>query len=419
MAQKKQEISCVQSSKPRHVKWRNQKLILSILRDEEVLSISDIALRTNLSKTTVKKILESLLEEGLVQSVGKGSSTEEGGKKPELYAFNKVRRHIFVLYLETLTLLNLCSETVDSINMGETYMSCPYNQAIATIVESIRTILDRNDIKPEELAGIVIGMAGIIDSRNGIICNAVHRPSWPHNLNIRKDLADSLQFDVPIHLDNGIAFMGYAELQEQENDNFDTLVTLYSDHHTGGCVFKKREPIHGENGFMGEFGHMIADPHSKRKCICGASGCFEVMVSPARLLEEARKHYREYPESPLFKAAELDALEYADIFSASNQRDEFACRLMDEIVYWYAILIRNVILSHDPQIIILRGIYQSAGDYFINSLRKEVKSSTIFETRKDIRIVYSNTGNIEAVLDGAVNFVWNKYLNDTFLAFMD
>lgn len=419
MAQKKKELSHIQSSKPRHIKSHNQKLLLSILHNDDVLSISDIATQTNLSKTSVKKILESLLKEDLVHSVGKGSSTEEGGKKPELYALNRTNKHILVLYLERLTLLNLCSEIEDSISMGEAYMSYSYEQAMATVAESIRILMNRNGIQPEDLAGIVIGMAGIIDSRNGIICNAVHRPKWPHNLNIRKDLAASLHFDVPIYLDNGIAFMGYAELLEQENNTFDTLVTLYSDNHTGGCVFKKNELIHGENGFMGEFGHMIADPHSKRKCICGAYGCFEVMVSPTRLQEEAKGHYKEYPGSPLFTAAKNGTLEYSDIFSASNQGDTFACKLLDEIVYWYAVLIRNIILSHDPQIIILRGIYQSAGDYLLKSLRKEVKSSTIFETRKDIRIVYSTLGNIDAVLDGAVNFVWNKYLNDTFLAFTE
>ncbi len=416
MTQKSQEQGHDKSSKPRHIKWRNQKLLLSILRSEEVMSISDISSRTNLSKTTVKKILQSLSDEDLVHSVGKGSSTEEGGKKPELFSFNRNKKYIFVLYLGTLTLLNLSSEPIDSIDMPESYINYSYEQTIVTIVENIRSLIRRNSIKPEELAGIVISMAGIIDSKNGIICNAVHRPNWPHNLNIRKDLAAALRLEVPIYLNNGIAYMGYAELLKLGSDTFDTLVTLYSDKHTGGCVFKKNELIHGENGYMGEFGHMIADPHSKRKCICGANGCFEVMVSQERLLEEAGRHYKEYPESPIYSAAENGMLKYADIFSASNENDPFACRLIDEIVVWYAILIRNVILSHDPQIIILRGVYQSAGDYFLNSLRKEVRSSTIFDTRKDIRIVYSTTGNLEAVLLGAGYFVWNKFLNDTFCA---
>lgn len=69
-----------QSSKPRHIKWHNQKLLLSMLRAEEALSISEISAKTSLSKTTVKKILQSLSEDGLVCSVGKGASTEEGGK---------------------------------------------------------------------------------------------------------------------------------------------------------------------------------------------------------------------------------------------------------------------------------------------------------------------------------------------------
>ncbi|MGB3991014.1 MAG: ROK family transcriptional regulator [Acetivibrionales bacterium] len=403
-----------QSSKPRHIKWHNQKLLLSMLRAEEALSISEISAKSSLSKTTVKKILQSLSEDGLVCSVGKGASTEEGGKKPELFAFNKNIKYIVVLYLGTLTLLNMGSEPLDSISLPAGFSAYSYRQTLMTMAENIRILMERNDIRKENLAAIVIGMAGIIDPKNGIICNAVHRPNWPHNLNISSDLAEVLEMDVPVYLNNGIAFMGYAELLNLGDAIFGTLVTLYSDKHTGGCVFRKNELINGEHGSMGEFGHMTADPYSERKCICGARGCFEVMVSCERMFEEARRLYKEYPVSPLYTAAKKGTLTYTDIFTASNQGDPFACRLVDEIVIWYGILIRNVILAHDPQIIILRGTYQSAGEYFLDRLRKEVGSSDIFRYRKEIRIIYSNIDDMDAVLLGAGYFVWNKFLNEKF-----
>jgi predicted NBD/HSP70 family sugar kinase len=415
MAQGKYKVGHIRSSKPRHIKSNNQKLILSILRGTEFLTISEIAEKTSLSKTTVKKILENLLEMDLICSAGKGSSTDEGGKKPELFALNRTKKHIILVYINKIYLLNLCSEMEDVFLLDSSYKTYSYEEMITAVVDNIRILMHRNGITQADLIGIAIGVAGIIDSRNGIINHAVHHPTWAHNLNIRKDLADRLEFDVPIYLENSISFLGYAGLLEQENAAFDTLVTVYSGYHTGGCVLKKQELIHGDNGFMGEFGHMIADPHSHIRCICGASGCFEVMLSPERLLESAASEYMEYPGSPLSTAAKNKTLEICDIFSASSEGDAFACKLMDKVIFWFAILIRNIILSHDPQIIILYGIYQSAGSYFLNKLREQVESCNIFETRKDIRIVYSNTDNQKAHLAGAGYFVWNNFLNDHFL----
>ena len=74
-------------NKPKNIKSNNQKIVLSLLRSSDALSLSEIAAQVNLSKTTITKIVNALMEKGLVHSIGKGSSTEEGGKRPELFAF--------------------------------------------------------------------------------------------------------------------------------------------------------------------------------------------------------------------------------------------------------------------------------------------------------------------------------------------
>lgn len=408
------QYNYVQSSKPRHIKSHNQKLVLSLLRNTKLFSISEVAENTNLSKTTVKKIFERFMEMKLICPAGKGSSTVEGGKKPDLFAFNRTNKHIIVINIEKLALINLCSEIEDIIYMDADCMSYSYEKTITSMADNIRILIDKHGITQGDLAGIAVGMAGIIDSANGVICNAVHHPTWNHNLEFRKDLAATLQFDVPIYLENGISFLGYAELLELEQNIFDTLVTIYSDSHTGGCVFKNSELIQGNNGFMGEFGHMIADPHSDIRCICGAHGCFEVMVSPERLLESAMNQFKEHPNSLLFAPTKNKSLQISDIFSASNSNDLFACKLIDEIIFWFAILVRNIILCHDPQIIVLRGTYQSAGNYFLSKLRERVGSSSIFQSKKDISIIYSNMDSHEALFVGAGYFVWNNFLNDIY-----
>lgn len=95
-----EKYSLVSSSrKPRNIKLHNQKLVLSLFRTMTTASVSEISERINLSTTTVSKILAVLQENGLIKSIGKGSSTDEGGKKPELFALNETFKYVIGCYV--------------------------------------------------------------------------------------------------------------------------------------------------------------------------------------------------------------------------------------------------------------------------------------------------------------------------------
>ena len=57
------------------LKYTNQRAVLSCLQSSDELSVSEIAKRIHLSKTTVAQTLYSLVDKQIVLSVGKGSST--------------------------------------------------------------------------------------------------------------------------------------------------------------------------------------------------------------------------------------------------------------------------------------------------------------------------------------------------------
>ena len=70
------------SRKPKNIKFHNQRLVLSLMRQNDVISASEIAQRINLSITTVVKILAVLQENGSLrlppQAVEEYRITEEG-----------------------------------------------------------------------------------------------------------------------------------------------------------------------------------------------------------------------------------------------------------------------------------------------------------------------------------------------------
>ena len=74
--------------KRKAVKQINRKVILNILRNSGEISIAELSKKVDLSKTTLMKIMNYYIGKGLVAVTGKGKSTEEGGKKPNIFKFN-------------------------------------------------------------------------------------------------------------------------------------------------------------------------------------------------------------------------------------------------------------------------------------------------------------------------------------------
>ena len=68
--------------KPKNLKQNNSRAVFELLRHGEKIAVAEIAEKIRLSKTTIKKVFDSLLADGLISMCGKGESTDEGGKKP-------------------------------------------------------------------------------------------------------------------------------------------------------------------------------------------------------------------------------------------------------------------------------------------------------------------------------------------------
>ena len=60
----------------------NRQIVLNYVREREPISRAEIARETELQRSTISAIVESLKIEGLVEEVGEGEST--GGRRPTM-----------------------------------------------------------------------------------------------------------------------------------------------------------------------------------------------------------------------------------------------------------------------------------------------------------------------------------------------
>ncbi|MDR1899829.1 MAG: ROK family transcriptional regulator [Treponema sp.] len=402
------------SSRPKNIKANNRKIILSLFRYSENLTVSGIADRVKLSKTTTTKIISELLKQGYVVSAGKGSSTDEGGKKPELFRFNATNKYIIVISMDTTGIAaylfvldlkcNVCYSDLLQFNKRE----IPYKKVVSAYISAIRRALKNCKLEQGQIYAIELAIDGIVDVKRGILKYSFHN-RWKGDLPFCADIAAGLGFRTNIYLDNICSYLGYAELK---NSNYDErgVAFLYADVHTGGCIIRNGRLIHSAHGYAGEFGHMILTPESTVKCSCGGNGCFEALVSTGELILNAIRHRGSHPKSLIFQDTPGNMITENSIFNAANQGDELACLLMDEIIKWFSIAIHNISIVYDPDIVILQGSYRDAGEYFISGLRRALLAIPFYNGSHHLVIKYSEISPSDAMGIGGSYYATNRYL---------
>lgn len=382
------------SRKPRNIKLHNQRLVASLLQRGDVMTASEISEQIRLSKTTVTKIIGELHAAGIVKSVGKGESTEEGGKKPELFALNETYRSILVLSFGVgVTRCAVMDLKCTIREQTEKNFSVPgdYAHCVADMARVVTHAMDLAGIGGDAVCAVVCCCEGIVDAENGVIQFPVHNRTWGRDLHVRDDLAAALPFPARIIVDNGCRLSGYAETAVFGDQN---VAVLYSAGSSGGCLMERGHLMQGTNGFAGEIGHIVVDPSSRERCSCGGYGCFETLVSPQALVKNARELLKDYPDSPLSK----EEITCQSVFDASNRGDALAHAALERIAQVYAILIHDIILLFDPQVIVLQGMYTHAGEYFLQMLRERVNEYPFYKIKRSLRIVYSRISDPESVI---------------------
>lgn len=396
------------------LKYKNRHAVLQYLRRHENASVAEIAKYTGLSKMTVHNIIEHYLEGGLIREAGKGDSTDEGGKKPKLFAFNPDYRYIFSVRIVEQSLSAALTNLNGEISASHTAFH-GQDTSLADIMrlirESFQTLTKRRKVEPRECLGAVVGCHGIIDVDRGVCLISPHFVSWGNNVPVRAMISEQLPSGLPIFVDNWMRYHAYGEMKAMKDDDarFFLIGTEY-DGLAGGMVAGGR--LHrGEMCLSGEIGHMVVDPDNPTLCACGGMGCLEVAVSPLRLEEKARSFRDRMPDSLLFRDRPNREVSFDHILRASNQGDPLACQLVDGAVKYFAIAINNLVYSCDPGLIIIQGEYAKAGEYFLTQLRERVNNLTLLRMKKSIRVEYSTLDD-EYSLTGGACYLADLYFED-------
>lgn len=387
-------------NKPKNLRKNNIRIIFNFFREHDFVSASDITSNVQLSKPTVMKIIDFLESEKLILNIGKGTSSEGGGRKPNLYKFNSTYRYSIVFHIfpdELLgTITDLSGNIIKTISKPIDF-NTKFEELVRFIEDSVKILLtDLAEI--DMLTGIAVGAHGVTNAETGVIFYSPHFPKWGKYAALKDRLHDIFGKEINIQVDNQIRYQVLSE--KKQTRDFSNIIVIEAGVGLVAGILVNNNVKRGAHFLAGEIGHIPLDPNGEQ-CVCGANGCFEAMVQIQRIINRAISGYETHTDSRIFSKSKPENIKIYDIFSAALNDDAFAQELVCEAASWFARGIITIQLMYDPDCVIIQGIYSHAGKYLINCIKQQIKEMSPLIRDHDIEIRLSSLGKTRGIIGAA------------------
>lgn len=393
--------------KPKDIRKNHYTRILEMLLSNEALEISEIADSLHLSKTTVAKLMNTLVDKQCVLPAGKGDSTDEGGKKPQRFEINAQKVYfIAAMYSAPRSTIEyrIYDLRLGCVANGREPVErrLPYEQVIRRSARLIRRAIREMSIADEQVYAVAYCGSGIIDAQNGIVIVA-SLTDWPPNLHFRDDLKKELALPCEVYFDNASRYLGLSEMTARNLPADMRMATIYSSEAIGGSIVRDGAIETSRDGFIGEFAFLLVDPQGAAPL----DRSFNARASATALLDACYSRFEASAPTALAAGLQAHTLSPQEVFSAANAGDAFACQVVDEFAHWFAVACINIAYINDTDLIVIQGDFATAGPRFIEKLREEIESyeNNVFPYQKRIQVEYSvlsfEHGRSSGFLNGA------------------
>lgn len=203
---------------------------------------------------------------------------------------------------------------------------------------------------PEDVAGVGIGAAGLIDFERG-------RYLYGPNTGLRDlDLASMIAERVgkTVRLDNDANCAAWAEHRFGAGRGARHFLCVTLGTGIGGGFVLHGHPYRGAHGGAAEIGHMLVDPDGPL-CGCGRRGCWEQYASGLALERMAREALRFHPDHVLRAHLSRGEITGPAITAAARGGDALAQGVVDEMARWIGWGFASLVNLFEPERIAVGG----------------------------------------------------------------
>jgi len=385
--------------------------ILGILRRQGPISRSDISHEMGINIVSISNYIDDFIKNNLVYE--KELDISEGGRRPVLLDLNPRAGYAIGVGLNLMNMVGLLVDLKGNI-ITKTQIARPQasvKEVSECLLEIVREILRRSKGYVENIKGIGVGIAGLINKRDG----SIH---WPQKMDHYYTYASvdlplrgliEREFNLPTLIENDSTSACFGEHWFDLKENYKNILYMFSG--VGCGMIINGELYRGAEGYAGEVSVYNYKEQDLFSCDSGQP-CFikrwdldlgVIQDVKNALLEDKQKAEEFFRIS----SVNLESLDLKSVFHAARLKNPVALAALEKAAKRLGIKIAYLVNLLNPQIVVIGGCFEESGEEFLNMVRGVVASWAFRESTNNLKIVYSQLRE-NAVAMGAASLVLEK-----------
>lgn len=377
-------------------KVKHKKQMIHALYFHGQLSNSELSKRIRLSTPKINSLLVELIDENLVQELGRGDSS--GGRRPNIYSLVKDGFFVAGITINTRrTIISIFNANNQEVS-GPHYYPVKIQSALTIfqhVKEKMEQVIAESNIPRNKLLVAGIELPGLTDQKRGI-----NKTYFPNVRNLSAELKKI--FGIPVYFNHDSKVRAFAEQHFGLAQNKKNALMLQIDWGVGLGIIIEGKLYTGKSGFSGEFGHLPIAGNGVL-CTCGKKGCLETMVSATAIARIAKEGLRNGNPSLIKKltAGDMEKIDITTVIQAANQGDQFAISLFSDVGYILGKGIVYLIQIFNPELVILGGRVAEAGEFIMAPLQQAINTFSNRDISNDTDIQFSRLGSHAGTMGAA------------------
>lgn len=374
----------------------NERLILSVIRQNPSVSRADIVRITGLSPSSVTFIVKRLKREKIVWEEQLNNLSRIGRRPTALRLRGSARVAIGVEI--TPSGARIATADLNDTDLGQKTVPWSSNSDVffEKVHSAVRTLLE--PLAPGQALGVGVALPGTIDRIAGKII-AAENLGW-----FGVDAGDRLRRNlrVPFYFENAAKLSALAEMwfADRGASPLRNFVSVIARGGVGTGVIVNGQILQGATSAAAEFGHLSLYPDG-RKCPCGNVGCWEQYASDLALC-------RAYAEEAGQAGTSDEPVD--SIIAKARSGDLVAQRALNRTAQHVGMGFVNLVLALNPQAIIVGDYLAQAWDLIGDEVWAVLRRRTPAYFLAGLRVFPSRHGTGSS-LRGAVALVLSRFFN--------
>ena len=385
--------------------------ILDILRRRGPISRPEISKEMGVNVVTISNYIDDFVKSNIVYE--KELDVSEGGRRPALLDLNPRAGYIIGVGLNLINLVGLLVDFKGNI-ITKAQVARPdpsVKDVTECVLDIIREILRRSKEYAGDIRGIGIGIAGLVNKKTG----SIH---WPQKMDHYYTYASvdvpfreliEKEFNLPTLIENDATAACFGEHWLDLQCNFKNMLYMFSG--VGCGIMINGEIYSGTSGYAGESSIYNYKENDAFSCKLGNSCFLKRGEVDMGVIGDLKAHLKKDPEASekFFKSSSGDQgnIDLRAVFMAARAKNRFALESLDLAAQRLGIKAAYLVNLFNPQVLIIGGGMEEAGDEFLNKVNLTIREWAFREVTEDLKVIYSQLRE-NAVALGAASLVMQK-----------